>query len=217
MPIESYVASITSEHIDKPNFIAWLSSNLNKIDGAYTVLKGMDSNFDIDDAIGIQLDTLGTIIGRNRTLHFQPISGASPTLDDETYRLVLKAKIAMNNWDGTIPKIYEIWDNIFTDIQLKIQDNQNMSFNAYILGFVTEIRQDLIQQGYIVPKPEGVKVNYIGRSEVPFTPYSSMIIGCVQSSTTKMSYNPIETVPFKFYSGISVQGISRTVLKVGSK
>ncbi|MBX4266529.1 DUF2612 domain-containing protein [Clostridium estertheticum] len=217
MSIESYVASITSQHIDKSKFIAWLSSHLNKIDGAYLVLKGMDSNFDIDNAIGVQLDTLGITIGRNRTLLFQPISGANPTMADETYRLVLKAKIAMNNWDGTIPKIYEIWKNIFTDIQLQIQDNQDMSFNAYILGYVNEIRQDLIQQGYIVPKPEGVHVNYIGRSNVSFKPYSSMVIGCMQSSTTTMSYNPAETVNLKSYSGMIVQQISRTILNVKAK
>jgi hypothetical protein len=217
MAIESYIADITSEHADKPNFIAWLSGNLNIIDGAYNVLKGMDSNFDIDNAIGVQLDLLGTIIGRNRTLPFQPMSGSSPILDDETYRLALKAKIAMNNWDGTIPSIYEIWNNIFTDIQLQIQDNQDMSFNAYIIGFVDELRQDLIQQGYVVPKPEGVHVNYIARSNIPFVPYSSMVIGCMQSSTTTMSYNPVETIPFEVYSGIIVQTISRTVLNVNAE
>lgn len=217
MANSAYLNNITSEHRDKPNFMSWLGANLDIIDGIYLVLKAMDSNFDIDNAIGAQLDVLGTIIGRNRTLNFQPLNGSDPILDDETYRLVLKAKIAMNNWDGTVPQMYEIWSNIFDDIQLQIEDHQDMSFTAYITGYVNQIRQDLIQQGYIVPKPEGVSVTYVGRSTIQFKPYSGMIIGCMQSSTVTMSYNPVETINFKEYSSMLVQGISSTVLSVKPK
>jgi hypothetical protein len=217
MANDTYLNNITSEHRDKPNFMGWLSKNLEKVDAIYILLKAMDSNFDIDNAIGKQLDTLGTIIGRNRILTFQPLNGFSPVMDDDTYRLVLKAKIAMNNWDGTIPQIYEIWSNIFDDIQLQIEDHQDMTFTAYITGYVNQIRQDLIQQGYIVPKPEGVGVIYVGRSAVPFGVYSGMMASSTQSATITMSYNPVESISFKQYTNMMVQGISTTVLKVNPK
>lgn len=208
MAIDSYVNHITSEHRDKPNFISWLSSNLKIIDGTYLVLKAMDSNFDIDNAIGAQLNTLGIIIGRQRTLNFQPLNGFSPILDDDTYRLVLKTKIAMNNWDGTIPQMYEIWNNIFSDIQLQLEDHQDMSFTAYISGYVNQIRQNLIQMGYIVPKSEGVRINYVGKSPINFTPYLGMIVSNCVSETINMSYEPVETINMKAYSSMIVQGIS---------
>ncbi|MBZ9633082.1 DUF2612 domain-containing protein [Clostridium sp. FP1] len=207
MAIDTYIASITSEHIDKPNFIAWLSSSLNIVDGVYNLLSDMDSNFDIDNAIGVQLDMLGTVIGRSRTLNFQPLNGFDPVLNEAYYKLVLRAKIAMNNWDGTIPQMYEIWGNIFDDIQLQLADNQDMSFTAYILGYVDQVKQSLIQAGYIVPKPEGVFVNYIGKSPVPFGVYSSMIVSSYTNETINMSYSPTETINFGVSSGMVIQGI----------
>lgn len=212
MAIDSYISSITSEHRDKPNFIAWLSSSLNIVDGVYNLLLDMDSNFDIDNAIGIQLDMLGTIIGRSRTLNFQPLNGSDPVLNDAYYRLVLKAKIAMNNWDGTIPQIYEIWDNIFTDIQLQLADKQDMSFTAYILGYVDQVRQSLIQAGYIVPKPEGVHINYVGKSPVPFGVYSGMIVSSSAFETINMSYSPSEIINFEPYLTMTIKGISAVTI-----
>ena len=213
MAIDNYLDNITSQHRDKPKFISWLSKNLTIIDHTYLLLKAMDLNFDLDNAIGKQLDTLGTIIGRKRTLTFQPLNGHNPVLDDETYRLVLKAKVAMNSWNGTIPQMYEIWENIFKDIGLQLQDNQDMSFNAYITGYVNQIRQDLIQHGYIVPKPEGVKVNYIGKSLIDFKPYVSMLVSVSKHETISMDYDPKETIKFEQYPYLIVQGLNKNTIK----
>jgi hypothetical protein len=210
MAIENYLDNITSQHRDKPKFIGWLSSNLTIIDGIYNVVKSIDSNFDIDNAIGVQLDTLGIIVGRKRTLSFQPMNGFNPVLEDATYRTLLKAKVAMNNWDGTIPQVYQIWDNIFgddSDLDLQIQDNQDMSFNAFITGYVDQIQQDLIQHGYIVPKPEGVRVNYVGRSIMDFSVYSGMVVSVCKSETINMTFDPIERINLNIVSRITVQQI----------
>ena len=214
MAINNYLNNITSQHRDKPKFISWLSKNLTIIDHAYMSIKSIDINFDIDNAIGKQLDTLGTVIGRKRVLTFQPLNGHNPTMDDETYRLVLKAKVAMNIWDGTIPQIYEIWSNIFKDIGLQIQDNQDMSFNAYITGYVNQIRTDLIQHGYIVPKPEGVRVNYIGKSIIDFTPYSGMLVATAKQEVINMSYDPKETIKFEQYQWMIVQERNKSTIKM---
>lgn len=215
MAIDSYLDNITSQHRDKPKFMNWLSKNLTTVDHAYMLLKSMDENFDLDNAIGVQLDTVGTVIGRERTLTFQPLNGFNPVLDDETYRLVVKAKTAMNNWDGTIPQMYKIWDDIFEDIGLQLQDNQDMSFNAYVTGYVNQIRQDLIQHGYIVPKPEGVRVNYIGKSEIPFGTYMGMIVSTHKTETINMIFDPKETINFNVeYSRITVQQIKTETINL---
>ncbi|EKQ56259.1 MULTISPECIES: DUF2612 domain-containing protein [unclassified Clostridium] len=211
MAINNYLDNITSQHRDKPKFISWLSKNLTILDNVYNTIKSMDDNFDLDNAIGAQLDTLGIIIGRNRELTFQPLNGFSPVMDDDTYRLALKSKVAMNNWNGTIPQMYEIWDNIFgedADIGLQIQDNQDMSFTAFVTGYVDQIQQDLIQHGYIVPKSEGVQVNYISKSPVIFSPYSGMLVSNCKKETINMSFNPIETITFATNSSIITGGIT---------
>lgn len=213
MAIDKYLDNITSQHRDKPKYIAWLSSCLNIIDHAYIMTKNMDNDFDLDNAIGKQLDILGQIIGRKRTLTFQPLNGHNPVLDDETYKLVLKAKVAMNMWDGKIESAYEIWNNIFDDIGLQLQDNQDMSLTAYITGYVNQIRQDLIQHGYIVPKPEGVRINYIGRTPIDFKVHSAMVVYSQQISTIQMSFDPTEKIDMKLHSRITVQGIQKTTIK----
>ena len=213
MAIDKYLDNITSQHRDKPKLIAWLSSSLNIIDHAYIMTKNMDNDFDLDNAIGKQLDILGQIIGRKRTLTFQPLNGHNPVLDDETYKLVLKAKVAMNMWDGKIESAYEIWNNIFNDIGLQLQDNQDMSLTAYITGYVNQIRQDLIQHGYIVPKPEGVRINYIGRTPIDFKVHSAMVVYSQQISTIQMSFDPTEKIDMKLHSRITVQGIQKTTIK----
>lgn len=217
MAIDKYLDNITSQHRDRPKFISWLSKNLTTIDHTYLVLKSMDSNFDLDNAIGIQLDALGESIGRKRTLTFQPLNGFNPILDDNTYRLALKAKVAMNNWDGTIPQMYEIWNDIFgkdSDLDLQIQDNQDMSINAYVTGYVDQIQQDLIQHNYVVPKPQGVKVNYIGKSEIEFKPYSGMLVSVCQTQSITMTYNPKETISFIEHPVMIVQGLNKTSIKL---
>lgn len=214
MGIEKYLDNITSQHRDKPKFISWLSSNLNKIDDIYLTIKSIDSAFDLDNAIGKQLDTLGELIGRQRVLTFQPLNGHDPVLDDETYRLALKAKVAMNKWDGTIPSAYEIWNNMFNDIGLEIEDKQDMSFNAYVTGYVNQIRQDLIQHGYIVPKPEGVRVNYIGKSPIELKPYCTMIVSISKSEFINMDYNPNPTIESKEYPYLIVQGLNKVDLNL---
>jgi hypothetical protein len=216
MAIDSYLNNITSQHRDKPKFIAWLSAHLNIIDDIYNVLKEMDNAFDIDNAIGKQLDTLGIIIGRERTLTFQPLNGFNPVLTDDYYRLVLKAKIAFNMWDGTIPSMYEIWNNIYgsdNDLSLQIKDNQDMSFNTYITGYTDQIQQDLIQHGYIIPKPQGVRVNYIGRSKINSKQYSAMKVTVSKIETINTSWDPTEKVPFAPYMAMKVGVIKTEIIK----
>jgi hypothetical protein len=220
MPIKKYLNNITSEHRDKPKFISWLSTHLDIIDGAYLVAKSLDINFDLDYAIGKQLDILGQIIGRKRVLPFQPMNGFDPVLPDEYYRLVLKTKIAMNNWDGTVPQMYEIWDNIFGndgDLDLQLHDNQDMSFDAYITGYVDLIQQELIQHGYIIPKPEGVRINLIGRSKIDFDIYHAAIVNVCKTETWVMDFDQSEKMDLDSYSAMVVSGIKIETLTLSAE
>jgi hypothetical protein len=132
----------------------------------------MDLVFDLDVAIGAQLDALGDIAGIGRTVNFQPSGGVSPTLDDDTYRLLIKAKIAQNQWDGTITSLYLVWQALFPGGVIVIEDNQNMTADIVLTGTFSTIAQELISNGYIVPRPEGVLYTYIF-SELPIFGFDS--------------------------------------------
>ena len=57
-------------------------------------------------------------------------------LPDETYRLLLKAKIGANRWDGTVPGAYEVWESAFADTGslILMPDNQDMSVVIGLAG-----------------------------------------------------------------------------------
>lgn len=122
-------------------------------------------------------------------------------MTDEVYRLVIKAKIAMNMWDGLLEGIYDIWDNIFEDISLEIEDNQDMTIDAYVVGFVNQIRQYLVQEGMIVPRPEGVKINYYTKSYIKDDLYIGMTVSEGIRQTINMKYTP---EPSKFDTNIGM-------------
>ena len=161
-PIESlqlgyYLSLVTSEHRNSPKFIAFLTVLLKKFQDISQCLTAMDTAFDVDNAVGPQLDLVGAIVGANRTVGFQPTGGVSPVLDDATYRILIKAQAAQNTWNGKIDSLQPIWETLFPGGEIVIGDLQNMSAVIFITGTFTSIELDLIRNGYIVPRPEGVQ------------------------------------------------------------
>lgn len=96
-----------------------------------------------------------------------PQSGTSPVLNDENYRLILKAKIIQNKWRGTKKELYDFWSQYFPSNPILIHDNQDMTMNVLVVG-MTGLNKELVENGYIVPKPAGVQVNYIFANEPVF-------------------------------------------------
>jgi hypothetical protein len=161
LPIGYYQRILTSQYINSKKWNALLYAMLKKFDDVSQVLVRMDTAFDLDSAIGAQLDMLGATVGAARTVGFQPSNSVSPILDDATYRIYIKAKIAQNSWDGTRGSLYATWQQLFPSGQIIIVDNQNMTCALTLKGTFTSILKDLITNGYIVPQPEGVLYTFI--------------------------------------------------------
>jgi hypothetical protein len=156
----NYLKLVTSSHWDKPKFVAWLEEILTPPDEITTIIDGLQENFNINTAVGNQLDILGQLVGRSRNLDFQP-SVSSPTMDDDTYRFAIKAKAAQNHWDGTIPGLYSIWAQIFPLLSIKVTDNQDMTCDILFVGQnFTVLEKELITNGYVIPKTQCVGFSY---------------------------------------------------------
>ena len=186
MTNDDYLNLITSEHRGKEKFEATVVAGVSPFSKLQAVMQGLPADFDIDQAVGVQLDAVGAWIGRSRRIDtplvgvyfawddlasdgwesgiwkgpFDPDSGLVD-LPDDSYRVLLKAKIAANSWDGTIHGAYAIWATVFTNSQLVIQDNQDMSMVVGIAGQpLSIVDQALLTNGYIPLKPEGVRIQY---------------------------------------------------------
>jgi hypothetical protein len=163
LPIGYYQNILTHQYAtpSSPKLNALLYVLLKKFDDVSQCLVKMDTALDLDSAVGVQLDMLGAVVGASRTVGFQPSGGVSPILDDTTYRIYIKAKIAQNQWDGTRNQLYEIWQQLFPGGQIIIIDNQNMTCSIALKGTFTSILKDLITNGYVIPRSQGVLYTYV--------------------------------------------------------
>lgn len=184
--ISDYLGLITSEHSDKPKFMATVQAVLQPLVDVINAAQGLPADFDLDVAIGAQLDAVGLWVGISRNVKtplagvyfsldidgigfdqgvwkgpFDPDSGVV-SLDDETYRILLRAKIGANHWDGTLGASKAILDLVFSGAtHVFIQDNQDMSMTIGVSGAPpTPLSLALLTGGYIPIKPEGVRVDY---------------------------------------------------------
>lgn len=158
--IDSYRKLLTSEYRHSPKLTNWLLWLLNAGTTYTTFIQMFVKAFDLDVAEGRQLDTIGRLVGVKRLLEFIPSGGESPLLDDETYRFLIKATIIKNTWKGKLEDLYSAWSVLYPETKLfQIQDLQDMTFNVIIAGDFSSLQKELISKGYIIPKPEGVRIN----------------------------------------------------------
>lgn len=183
--VNDYLNLITSEHRDKPKFIAMITAFTEVLVRIQDVQNSMITLFDVDVAVGAQLDVIGEWVGISRNISIPIASvyfswdGTNPyvgwdygvwqgasdpttitTLPDDSYRVLIRAKIAANHWDGTTNGAYLVWESTFPKLNILIQDHQNMSYDLIVVGGVLDaLTQALLTGGYIPLKPEGVRVN----------------------------------------------------------
>ncbi len=182
-----YLALIPPQNRERPRFTATVSALVEPLAGVQDFIAGLPRDFDLDVAIGAQLDVVGEWVGRSRFVPL-PLPGlffsfdienrgfdvgiwkgpydsesGITRLDDDTYRMLLRAKIAANNWDGTLSGARAALDTIFTDQQslLFIQDNGDMSVTFGVSGRIpSPLFLALLAGGYLPLKPEGVQAFY---------------------------------------------------------
>lgn len=184
--LSDYLALVTTEHSDKPKYMAMLQAVLGPMVDALNASQELPADFDLDSAVGAQLDIVGLWVGISRRVKtplvgvyfsldtaglgfdfgawkgpFDPDSGVVE-LDDETYRILIRAKIGANHWDGTLGASKKILDLVFSgETFVFIQDNQDMSMTIGVSGAPpSSISLALLTGGYIPIKPEGVRVDY---------------------------------------------------------
>lgn len=187
-----YTDLITSEHADKPNFVATVDLITQPFLDNQALLDGLAAKMDLDLAVGDQLDINGEWVGRSRVIKtplvgvyfsldtvgvgldqgywkrpFDPTQGLT-ALTDEPYRLLLRAVIALNYWDGTVPAANAAIDPLFPANAVYVQDNFDMSMTIAVGGPVLDVvSAALLTGGYLALKAATVRVNFVFTSAPP--------------------------------------------------
>ena len=190
---DDYLRLLIKQYYDKPKASAEIVAKAAQWEIIRDVLADFPSQFDIDSqiieselglfdgsvlglfdgsvlgmpgqsAIGAQLDIIGKIVGLSRM-----------GLDDETYRLLLKVKIAQNNASAFMTS--DVRTSIQDVILLAFNgegyavDKLDMSLSLYINSTsITPALINLILDSNILPKPQGVRYDVTASTEglVPF-------------------------------------------------
>ena len=158
--VNEYLDLIIPQYKTSEKFMRWNRVLFQPFVNTQNLLNSLDEYFDINTAVGKQLDILGDKVGAKRLLPFQPENGLDPLLKDEDYRFLIKATVLKNIWHGSNEGIYEIWSNLFNNIWLSLSDNQDMTITVLIIGNISELQKQMVKNGLIVPKAQGVKMYY---------------------------------------------------------
>ena len=135
--VDDYIGLITPYHRGKPKFTSTITALVQPLADLQNFLASLPTAFDVDYSIGAQEDADGEWIGISREIPvpipnvwfsfdddkrgfdqgvwrgpYDSDSGIT-VLDDETYRTLLRAKIAANNWNGTVETAPDVFSIIF--------------------------------------------------------------------------------------------------------
>ena len=186
--VEHYASRITPWHSVRPKFRATVEMIAAPYVALQEFLETLPREFDIDFAIGKQLDVVGEWVGRSRFIEFplpdpwfsyddkrrgwdigiwknetyQYQTTAMQELDDETYRRLLYAKVMANNWDGTTIGASEAYQRFFSDegSRVFVVDFNDLTMTVAVAGKVPQnVYLSLLANNYLPLKPGGVKLD----------------------------------------------------------
>lgn len=185
--VSDYTDKIPNYNAQQPVFMATLSSLLAPLVDSQNFLATIPDAFDLDVAVGVQLDQTGLWIGRTRDVQtpitgvyfswdtdnlgweqgywqgaFDPDEGVSG-LDDSTFRALLYAKVAANKWDSSIDGIATALEALFAGqaVTVEVIDNQDMTLTVNVTGTLTDlVFRAIVEGGYIPIKPVGIGITY---------------------------------------------------------
>ena len=114
------------------------------------------NGFDIETAVGKQLDILGEYVGVDR---YYLVDNQAELLNDEDYRILIKLKAISNTSDLSYKSLEEALYNFFGN-SVRMDSVGNMEMTYFVPKNKTPIIQAAIQKE-VLPRPMGVRCSYI--------------------------------------------------------
>lgn len=177
-----------SQYRNKPKFMAWLDI-AHKLGGDIEAAAiAVRNSYDIDSAEGEQLDVIGRIVvvdrgfisdiplgqvsftpdgmdgpqcGDDDAMMTEATAATDSAMSDSIFRLAIKAKIAKNNGDATIPAILRQVDTLIPNLDYVavVDDVGNMEFAIEFAGEVDSVTRWALFNADLIQRPSGVQFN----------------------------------------------------------
>ncbi len=157
------LSRVAAQYQNSTDFLAYLTAILTLDNELESVFQQVAQQVDIDLAEGVNLDTIGAIVGISRVLPGGPSNPLPPeqsVLSDAQYRLLLRAKIVKNHSRGMNEDLIKGLSYLFNTPYVAIDDNNDMTVSigvGKVLGVVEVAMLNLLD---ILPRPGGVLIQY---------------------------------------------------------
>jgi hypothetical protein len=182
--IDYYADLLVLQYRQKPNAYAMIQTLVKPVIMDQLAIQVQDA-FNIETAIGVQLDVLGKYTGVTRTGN--GFSGPI-TLGDDDFRQLIKLAILTNNSSSSLATIQSLI-HLFFDGKILVFDYQNMHMNYLINAnaLSLELVELFITEG-LLPKPMGVQL-----AATIYTPYIDTLFGFGSYEAPAVNNSPFNT------------------------
>lgn len=151
---EYYSNLLILQYHNKPKAKATIEAVVNLLPDE--LIQEVTNGFDLETAVGKQLDILGEYIGTDR---FYTENGEIKKLTDDDYRIILKFKIICNasnfSHKSIDDSLYDFFENT-----VRMDSTGNMEMTYFVPKNKTPIILAAIQKE-VLPRPMGVRCSYI--------------------------------------------------------
>lgn len=152
---DSYYSNLLIlQYHDKPKAKATIEAVVSLIPD--DLIQEVTNGFDIETAVGKQLDILGEYIGVDR---YYTEDDEIKVLDDEDYRIILKLKAISNTSNLSHKSLDESLYDFFKN-SIRMDSVGNMEMTYFVPKNKTPIILAAIQKE-VLPRPMGVRCSYI--------------------------------------------------------
>lgn len=163
MELNNYIKLINPQLMKRKRYGALVRGLAQIFFDTLTFAESLKHMYDVDQARGVFLDLLGEIVGVSRVLELISVSSL---MDDDTYRKIIKSKIAINTWDGTMGTLPEILNSVFPELNITVTDHQNMTVTAIVRTKLSDLLLDILNNGLLIPRTYGVEMKYVLPTQV---------------------------------------------------
>lgn len=151
-----YADLLILQYKTQPKARATIQALIKELYGSGSLLD-LVNGFDLDTAVGKQLDTLGKYIGLGRQVKVNIGSSDTNILTDEQYRILLKLKLVQNtNFSSTSQirtALYELFPN-----DIRLFDPRTMVYEYQLSTLFNDLVNVIIAEE-LLPLPMGVGYN----------------------------------------------------------
>lgn len=174
-----------AQYRNKPKFMAWLDIAHKMGGDIESAALAVRRSYDIDTAAGESLNVIGRIVvvdrgfisdiplgqlsfadvdmepaqcGDDSAMMSEMTAATDSTMSDAIFRLAIKAKIAKNNGDATIPSILDQVDQLIPGLRyVAIADYGDMTFAIEFQGDVDAVLRWALFNADLIQRPAGVQ------------------------------------------------------------